>query len=159
MRYEFVEVVAIVKREAKSEASPEEAEWLHRSENVTLWKEALAAAIADVCDQFAHQKERLDRVREDTAAQILPQASYDAALVEYEAWKKKASRYRLGLEHRLREVRSAERTRNVLATDAAKNLMALLEAVEEHRATVLDQGEPDQWDLVLWDSITGVVAF
>lgn len=154
---DFTEVIALVKREAKSEASSEEVEWLNRPENLSMWKEALAAAIDDVCEQFAAHKEAVDRVRTDVVQGIATPQVYDAAVEQYEGWKKKASRYRLGLEHRLREVKSRERTRNVMATDAAKTLIQLLNAIEVHKSQTLDlRIEPTQADVELWESFTGV---
>lgn len=150
MQYEFVDVVALVKREAKSEATPDEVEWLHRPENVTVWKEALASAISDVCDQFALQKQRLDRLRDECNLGVVTIDFYRGEADRYEEWKKKASRYRLGLEHRLREVRSRERTRNVMATDAARTVLYLLAAIEDHRAALTANGETRPEDEQLW---------
>lgn len=160
MQYQFADIVALVKREAKSETTQDETEWLNRPENLSMWKEALAAAIDDVCEQFAAQKEKVDRVAVDVQRGLATQEDYDLAVLDYDAWKKKASRYRLGLEHRLREIKSRERTRNVLATDAARTVIYLLTAIESHKAALLQFGQdvPRPADITLWDSISTVDA-
>lgn len=104
----FIETVALAKREAKGEASPEEVAWLSDPANYRLWVQALRSAITDAVEQFDLQRERVERARAEVQAGITSNENYRVIADAYEAWSKKANRYRLGLEQRLAEVTASE---------------------------------------------------
>lgn len=106
----FIETIGLAKREAKGEATPEEVAWLADPANYRLWVQALRSAIADAVEQFDLQRERLERARNEVAAGILSQDAYRLVADAYDAWSKKANRYRLGLEQRLAEITATEQS-------------------------------------------------
>lgn len=120
---DFIEVVAAAKREAKGDATDQEIAWLRDPRNRSAWMLGLSSAIQDAADQFAQQRERLERVRADAEAGLISPDAYRAVSDSYEAWIKKASRYRLGLEQRLVEVSDEDRSQ----------ASVLRRAIEQHR--------------------------
>jgi len=149
MNSNFNDLVDLVKREAKGTITENEKMFLNN--NLRLWAEGLDAAIDDADDQFDLQKDKLDRVRADVSNRIRPAYDYDEALEFHEAWSKKASRYRIGLDQRSREVRALIRAEYVKTTDHAQYGLALLEAVTAHRTQKYDQNmDGDEIDQELW---------
>lgn len=134
---EFIEVVAAAKREAKGDASATEIAWLHDPAHRSAWIQGLVAAIHDADAQFKQQRDRLDRARADAESNLLRSEVYRTLADEYDAWLKKASRYRLGLEQRLIEIRASDKA------DAD----VLREAIRRHCLAVQD---PRSEDLALW---------
>lgn len=135
----FIETVGIAKREAKGDVTPDEAAWLHNPANHPIWVQALKAAISDAVDQFDLQRERLDRARAEATAGLLSQEKYREVADAYEAWSKKANRYRLGLEQRLAEITASH--------DAEVERLRL--AIERHRS-IQTGYSPSDADHELW---------
>lgn len=139
----FVDIVGIAKREAKGEATSDEVSWLHEPQNRALWIRALRAAIQDAQDQFSLQRERVDRARLEVGSSLLTEDRYRQIVGEYDAWVKKANRYRIGLEQRLQEIgldsemTEAERLRNAIAAHRHMSEEPHSDA-DRHLWTVLD---------------------
>jgi hypothetical protein len=140
----FLEVINLAKREAKGEATPEDQAWLSDPANFQSWCVALRSAITDATEQFEQQRERLDRARADVQAGILSTGDYQQISDHYEAWAKKANRYRLGLEQRLAEI----------TTTQDSEVARLRTAIEKHRS--VKQYEPSVADEVLWSVLDEV---
>ena len=104
MAMKFVDVVDLVKREAKGDATAREQDWLYAPANRKVWKAALEAAIDDCLLQFDEWDVRLDRMRGEVRDGVITTQTYEKASEAYELWRKKAGRYRLGLEQKLLEI-------------------------------------------------------
>jgi len=134
----FIDVVTVAKREAKGDATQDEIEWLTRSENREIWARALRSAVHEAQEQIEIRREGVERARVEVAAGLLDQRGYRAIADEYDAWIKKAQRYRLGLEQRLAEV--------VSQTQAEIDRLRV--AIEAHRAS--STSTPSDADSRLW---------
>lgn len=146
MKIPFTELVEIVKREVKGDATPTEVAWLTAPENRKAWKAGLEAAIDDCLLQFDDWEDRLERVREEVKAGVMSQAAYQGLHDSYEQWRKKAGRYRLGLEQKLLEVAFLDDDR-----DPAVELLS--QAILEHREDLIGRREATQIDMKLWSLI------
>ena len=135
----FIDTVSIAKREAKGDATSEEIAWLHQPEHLSMWVQALKAAIADAVDQFDLQRERIERARNEATAGLITQERYHEVAEFYETWSKKANRYRLGLEQRLAEITAAHDS----------EVERLRRAIEQHRAAQMGYS-PNEVDFQLW---------
>lgn len=120
---DFLEVVEIAKREAKGQATSSEIDWLYRDENYSTWVQALRSAIQDVVEQMEYQNERLERARSEVQAGLMTPNAYLVISQNYEAWSKKAHRYRLGIEQRLMEITTLHES----------EVTRLRTAIERHR--------------------------
>lgn len=138
---DFIEVVEVAKREAKGEATQAETAWLHDPANYPSWVQALQTAIQDINQQIDYQRDRLDRGRREVEAGILSKDQYGRLSDSYEAWSKKANRYRLGLEQRLAEI-------TVAHTSEVERLRV---AIMQHR--YFSQAPHSDADHALWAAI------
>jgi hypothetical protein len=143
----FVDLVDLVKREAKGEISSDEQNWLLQPENIDQWKIGLEAAIDDCLLQFEDWEDRLARVRLEVKAGVLSQDAYERTMDNYEIWRKKASRYRLGLEQKLLEI-------SLLDEDREPIVDTLVNAISAHKEEL--KREATGVDLKLWSLIENI---
>ena len=143
----FVEIVDLVKREAKGEISSDEQIWLSQPENLDQWKIGLEAAIDECLLQFDDWEDRLSRVRAEVKAGVLSQDAYERVMTDYELWRKKASRYRLGLEQKLLEI-------SLLDEDREPIVDTLVNAISVHKEDL--KREATAVDLKLWSLIENI---
>ena len=145
----FIEVVEMVKREAKGEATPQEKRWLSAPVNRKTWKAALQAAIDDCVLQFDEWDVRIDRLRGEVRDGLASRESYDKVSEGYEIWRKKAGRYRLGLEQRLLEISLEDEGREPIVD-------TLVSAIRQHKSEVADSRDVSPIDLRLWSLLDTV---
>lgn len=143
---QFVELVALVKRESKGEATSEELDFLNEPQNIHAWKTALEAAIEDCLVQFDDWEDRIDRVRKDVKAGLMSTDGYENFMASYEPWKKKASRYRLGLEQKLLEISLTEDDRDPI-------IDTLVEAIVSHKDELGNKRVATTADQRLWSLV------
>jgi len=142
----FADVIDIVKREVKGRASSAEIDWLHQPENIDHWKVGLEAAIEDLLLQFDEWEDRLARVRQEIKTGVLQSIVYEKVIEEFEIWRKKASRYRLGLEQKLLEVSLNDDEREPIVD-------VLINAIEAHKTELLKERTSTPTDTRLWTII------
>lgn len=141
MKTDFMQFIEIAKREVKSQATPAEIAML--ADNFETWVSALRSAIADVDQQIADHRDRLDRQRLDAEVGLIDRERYIELIEDAQAWEKKVARYRLGVTVRLTELENAR-------GDVAHRLRA---AIETHRDSI---DEPTGADETLWATLENV---
>ena len=139
-------VIELVKREVKGQATSHEIRWLKQPENLQRWIGALEIAIEDLLLQFDDWEDRLARAREEKREGILETQDYLTLLKVYEDWRKKASRYRLGLEQKLLEVSLKHDQREPIVD-------VLINAIESHKKELSRERTVAPTDLRLWSLI------
>jgi hypothetical protein len=139
-------VIELVKREVKGQATSDEIRWLKQPENLQRWIGALEIAIEDLLLQFDDWEDRLARAREEKREGILETQDYLTLLKVYEDWRKKASRYRLGLEQKLLEVSLKHDQREPIVD-------VLINAIESHKKELSRERTVAPTDLRLWSLI------
>ena len=142
----FNDIIDLVKREVKGQASREEIIWLKQPENTDLWVNGLEAAIEDLLLQFDDWEDRLTRIRQEIKADVLSTHDYLEATKQFEFWRKKASRYRLGLEQKLLEVSMTNEQREPIVD-------VLINAIEVHKKQSSKTRTVTPTDIQLWSLI------
>jgi hypothetical protein len=145
----FQEVVELVKREAKGEATDSEKRWLYSPSNRKTWKAGLSSAIEDCVLQFEEWDVRLERVRNEVIDGVVSKEGYERASEAYEAWRRKAGRYRLGLEQRLLEITLDEQGYEPIVD-------TLVDAIRKHKKDLVGQRESVAVDIRLWSVLDTV---
>lgn len=145
----FDTIVEMAKREVKGTASPDEILYLKEHVGLTRWREALAAAIADISEQFADRKDRMDGLAKKFQLGLISKDQFHRQSDEIEEWRRKAGRYKIGLENRMHEINGLERERNVRATEIKWRFEELVRAVETHRSR---KQRPSAGDRELWEA-------
>jgi hypothetical protein len=149
LKVTFQEVVEMVKREAKGDALEHEKKWLYSPKNRKIWKAALQAAIDDCISQFEEWDVRLDRLREEVRDGLISQQAYETGSAAYELWRKKAGRYRLGLEQKLLEITLDDKDHEPIVDK-------LVEAIRSHKDGISDSRETTATDMKLWSLLDTV---
>ena len=139
-------LIDLVKREVKNQATSQEINCLKQPENVQKWIGGLELAIEDLLLQFDDWDDKLARARAEKKDGILDTKDYLVLLKVYEEWRKKASRYRLGLEQKLLEVSLTHEQREPIVD-------VLINALEAHKKEVSRERTAVPTDLRLWSLI------
>jgi hypothetical protein len=151
----FDTIVEIAKREVKSMATEEEVAYLNNSIGVSVWREALAAAINDIDDQFNLRKDRLDQLNKQFGMGIIGKDEFNASYAMIEDWRKKAARYKLGLENRLHEIKALEKEGHVQATTWKYQFEEIVKAVKSHQ---IRRTKPSVVDKELWEIVDRLIT-
>ena len=148
-----MDILDIVKRECKGDATNEEVSWLRDPANHGVWLSGLFWAISDFESQLLYHKSAVDLAARDAELKIITKNEYLDVRDRFESWHKKALRYRSGLHERLAEVRSLVYSHPDNATKA--NLQDMIQAITNHKRATLNAGlNPEPHDSDLWSSIT-----
>ena len=97
----FETIVQIVKKQVKGAATPEETEYLQTQVGLPVWRGALVSAINDINEQFVMKKDSLDNLVKKYQVGLISKNEYNEESDKIEEWRKKATRYKMGLEDKL----------------------------------------------------------
>lgn len=151
----FDTIVEIVKREVKGAATPDEVMYLQSEVGLTQWREALASAISDISEQFVDKKERLESLGKQFQLGLISKDEFHEMADEINEWKRKASRYKIGLENRMHQINGKEREKNVQATEVKWKFEEVIKAVEIHKSKKVRPGAVDK---ELWEAVGRLVT-
>lgn len=148
-----MDILDIVKRECKGDATDEEIAWLRDPKNHGAWLSALLWAISDFESQLLYHKTSVDLAARDAELKIINKNEYLETRDKFESWHKKALRYRSGLHERLAEVRSLMYAHP--DNSAKLNLQDMIQAITNHKKATINGGlNPEPHDSELWSLIT-----
>lgn len=150
-----MDILDVVKRECKGNATDDEVSWLSAPERVGAWYQALLDAIAEFESQMMYHKTRIERIADDAKLNIVNKDFYVEEKEKFEAWYRKALRYRSGLVGRASDVKMmlSEQSSEILSDKLNK----LISAIHLHRKTMenLDM-TPEKHDADLWEVLTTI---
>lgn len=142
----------MVKRECKGQATEEEQEWLQDPNNHMAWCQALTTALSDAeaSMQFHHNKISLLSQEAKYGGYALDK--YLEEKEKYDAWQRKAQRYRNGISQRLAQVKILVGQNDTIShTD---EIVRLTRAIYEHKKAALEADAiPEVYDQILWSVI------
>lgn len=147
-----MDILDIVKRECKGDATDEEVAWIMEPTRRAEWHRALREAIEEFESQMLYHKTRIERMADDAKVGILSRDIYTEESDKFEKWHRKALRYRSGLIKRASDVRAMLDSDPEF--DFKENYYRLVNAIEKHRQATLSAGlNPENHDDDLWSSI------
>ena len=141
----FVDVVV---RDAKDQATAEEASMLRRPENAERWASELRGLMQDLDAQFANKKAANQEVRNRETNLGVPQRWYDH-LAEYERWRAGATRFKASVQQRLAEAKPlVQGSRDRSDREAPVGLLRECEAFLDREENIAYSAMPDRDDLL-----------
>jgi hypothetical protein len=147
-----MDILDIVKRECKGLATDDEVMWLSDPSRKPDWCRALGEAISEFESQMLYHKTSVERSADDARVGIISKDDYIAASEKFEAWNRKALRYRSGLITRLSEVKGMMDSDGTI--DFKSMYHELANAITQHRIATEDEGlTPEKHDADLWSTL------
>lgn len=151
----------LVAEEVKNRVSQGQMDYLRLPENWTRWQRCLNALIDNLDDQlddlYQREEDANDRYKAmgEDGLKLLAESSS-----EYEARRKKITRFKFHVEARLDEVTRMIALGSSSIDDRMKTVDFLRKAIEQHREMVLSNNyEATPFDEALWAALEGKWKF
>lgn len=154
-KLEFEAIVQIVKKHVKGTATAEERSYLEKEVGLGLWRGALVSAINDINEQFLGKKTASENLLKRYQVGLVSKSAYKDQSEMIDEWRKKATRYKMGLEDKLQEIKAIEREQNVSATEYRYKYEQILKAVGVHKQT---KPKATTSDKELWQAVEDLTA-
>lgn len=110
----------LVNRDARSQATPEEAALLRDPANLARWTEVLRGIQGDLDVQFQQRRADVDDMRARSLRDEIPRAEFHDYEAEIRDWRGDASRFKRSIEARLGEAKQLQREANIAASEAGR---------------------------------------
>jgi hypothetical protein len=146
-------IMDIVKRECKGDASTEEIEWLQLPENHLAWCQSLITALADYDNSTNYHRERVNMMARDVQLGVVSHRQYLEEKDKFDTWVRKSQRYRNGISERLSQVKILlAENKTISQLDEIARLTAAI--IKHKRSSEDSEAIPEIYDLILWSSIS-----
>lgn len=145
-----MDILDVAKRECKGEATDAEIALLNQPEMHSHWLNALISALNELDSQMTYHRDRITMLTEDVKINIVSTDEYKHEKEKFDAWQRKALRYKAGLQRRMTEVKTMMFTGDDNAPRAEMLLAAIMLHKQQSETSGLD-AEPH--DLELWSTI------
>ena len=145
-----MDIQDIAKRECKGQATEEEVEFLNNPEQHNSWLNALINALNELDSQMTYHRDRVSMMTEDVRLNIVNTEEYKFEKDKFDAWQRKALRYKAGLQRRITEVK----TMMFGGNDNNSRAELLAAAIMVHKQQSESAGlSPESHDLELWSAL------
>lgn len=146
----MTDILDIAKRECKGEATPEEVAWLNLPEMHGDWLNALITALNELDSQMTYHRDRIGLLANDVNLKIVSTGEYKFEKDKFDAWQRKALRYKAGLQRRINDIKMM-----MVNGDDAPRIEALIAAIILHKHQSETAGlNPEPHDIELWSTIS-----
>ena len=142
-------ILDIAKREWKGDATEEEQDWLNAPENRRMWAQALVQAMSDFESQMIYHRDRIKLQASDAQLGFIDMDKYQEEKDKFDAWQRKALRFRTGINERLSQVKALiGDDPNVNNLDEITRLTRAI--IQHHRSALEADLSPEIHDEKLW---------
>ena len=145
-----MDILDIAKRECKGEATVGEVTWLSLPYMRVDWLSALITALNELESQMTYHRDRITMMTDDVKLKIVSTDEYKFEKDKFDAWQRRALRYKAGLQRRMNDVKTM-----LVSGDDSPRLEVLIAAIILHKQQSESYGlTPEPHDIELWSSIT-----
>lgn len=145
-----MDILDIAKRECKGEATVEEVTWLSLPYMRIDWLNALITALNELDSQMTYHRDRITMMTDDVKLDIVSTREYTFEKDKFDAWQRRALRYKAGLQGRVNDVKIM-----LVSGDDSPRPEVLTAAIILHKQQSESYGlTPEPHDIELWSSIT-----
>ena len=145
-----MDIQDIAKRECKGQATDEEIEFLNNPEQHSNWLNSLINALNELDSQMTYHRDKISRMTEDVKLNIITTEEYKFEKDKFDAWQRKALRYKAGLQRRITEIK----TMMFGGNDNNSRAESLAAAIMIHKQQSEISGlTPESHDLELWSAL------
>ena len=148
-------ILDVAKRECKGDATAEEQEWLQKPENILAWCQALTTALSDAESSMQFHHNRISLLSQDAKYGDFALQNYIEEKEKFDAWQRKAQRYRNGINQRLSQVKTLLGSND--SSTHVDEIVRLTRAINDHRKASIDADSiPEVYDQILWSTVSFV---